>query len=87
MDTKELTKLESRINELSQGLKQLSDDDELTELIKMMHQPGWTTPAEFLLISGLVDALIMKTKTLRNLKHTLISGSRLIGKHVVATHS
>ncbi|PSB28667.1 hypothetical protein [Stenomitos frigidus] len=86
MDTKELTKLEGRIKELSQGLKQLSDDDELTELIKIIHQPGWTTPAELLFVSGLVDALMMKTKTLRNLKHTLISGSRLVGKQVAVTH-
>ncbi|HEY9642043.1 MAG TPA: hypothetical protein V6C57_16265 [Coleofasciculaceae cyanobacterium] len=83
METQDLTKLEARIKELSHGLQQLSNDDDLAELIRIIHHPGWTTPAEYLFVSGLVDALIIKTKTLGNLKHTLIAGSRLVGKQAV----
>jgi hypothetical protein len=82
MEAQDLKKLEARIKELHQGLKQLSNDDEMDELIRIIHRPGWTTPAELLFVSGLVDALIIKTKTLGNLKHTLIAGSRLVGKEV-----
>jgi hypothetical protein len=80
MEKHDVTKLEGRINELSHSLKQLSNDGEMQELLQIIHRPGWTTPAEALLVSGIVDSMVAKTKTLMDLKHTLMAGSRAIGK-------
>ena len=38
--------IESHVNTLTRGLKGLSEDPEFTELLTIIHRPGWTTPAE-----------------------------------------
>ncbi len=73
-----LAHLEARIKELSTQLATLADTQDLEELIIIIHRPGWTTPAEYVLVSGLVDAMHEHAKTLASLKQTLITGSRAV---------
>ena len=43
----DLSALEAVINRLQKAFDGLRDDDGFAELIRIIHRPGWTTPAEF----------------------------------------
>jgi hypothetical protein len=72
--------LETRIMELSEHLRTMSDTSDLKEMIILIHHPGWTTPAEYLLVSGMVDVMQEHVKALTILRQALITGSRVIGE-------
>jgi hypothetical protein len=71
--------LEGEIKALGQGLDNLADGTDFEELLKIIHRPGWTTPAEALLVSGLVDFMATQVKALTALKQVLLAGSRVVG--------
>jgi hypothetical protein len=75
-----VAKLETRIKDLAAQMAQLADDSDLKELIKIIHRPGWTSVAEFALVRGVVDAMIVHTKALAGLKRALLTGSRAVRK-------
>jgi hypothetical protein len=72
--------LETRIMELGEQLGTMSDTSDLKEMIILIHHPGWTTPAEYLLVSGIVDAMQEHAKALTTLRQALMTGSRVIGE-------
>ena len=72
--------LETRLKELSEHLETMGDTSDLEEMIFIIHRPGWTTPAEYLLVSGIVDAMQEHAKSLATLRQSLIAGSRAIGE-------
>ena len=78
MDDKQLNHLDARIKDLSQGLKHLADDKDLTELLRIIRKPGWTTPAEIAFAGGIVDSMLEHTKALEGLKRVLVVGSRAV---------
>jgi hypothetical protein len=71
--------IESRCKELSQHLKTLGDEKDLSELMAIIHRPGWTTPAEALLVGGFLDAMNAHAQHLANLSKTLLAGARAVG--------
>jgi len=79
-DEHSLAHLEWRIKELGEQLGTMGDTSDLEELIFLLHQPGWTTPAEYLLVSGIVDAMQEHGKALTTLRQSLITGSRLVSE-------
>src|SRR5690242_16481975 len=72
--------LETRVKELGEQLETMGDTSDLEEMIFLIHRPGWTTPAEYLLVSGIVDAMQEHAKALTTLRQSLITGSRVIGE-------
>ena len=70
--------LEARIKELHRTIKALGDGNELEELALIIHRPGWTTPAEWLFVTGLVEALHSHAAQLTNLKQMLMTGSKAV---------
>jgi len=74
----DLKHVESRISNVTQALKSLAEDRELAELLTIIHQPGWTTPAEAMLVNGLLDSMIAHTRHLGELKQTLLAGARAV---------
>lgn len=83
METREVKRLEEKIMALRHSLRELSDSADFDELLKIIHRPGWTTPAEALLVAGVVDSAEAQVKALRELKRVLLSGSQLVGTPVV----
>jgi hypothetical protein len=75
MDVKHM---ELRISNVTQSLKALADDKEFTELLAIIHRPGWTTPAEALLVNGFLDSMTAHAKHLTELKQTLLAGARAV---------
>jgi hypothetical protein len=84
MNDHNIDHLEGQLKELHYALKLLSEDDALLELIRIIRQPGWTTPAEFMLVTGVTEALHAHTRAMVGLKQTLLSGSRAIAASGVA---
>ncbi len=56
------------------------DNDGWKELFRLIHFPGWTTPAEFLLVSSIVENMMVQARALNGLKQNLLQASREIGK-------
>ena len=75
MDVKQL---ESRCKEVSQNLRMAADDKHTSELLQIIHRPGWTTPAEMLLVNGYLDSINSHAKLITNLKETLLAGARAV---------
>jgi hypothetical protein len=73
-----LAHLEARIKELSTQLATMADTQDLEEMISIIHKPGWTTPAEYVLVSGLVDTMHEQAKVLASLRQTLLNGGRTV---------
>jgi len=79
---------DGKIKALEGHLKQLSDklasfnghSQQLSELIPVIHRPGWTTLAEVTLVNGLVEAMIKHTDVIAELHSTLIRGAQAVGK-------
>jgi hypothetical protein len=71
--------LETQITRLSHSLRSLATGDDVESLIPIIRRPGWTTPAEFTLVTGLVDSMIEQAQNLQNLKQALVKGSREVG--------
>ena len=65
-------------NNCKLGAVQGASSDYWRELFKIIHFPGWTTPAEFLLVSSLVENMIAQTRTLAQQQQTLLAGARAV---------
>lgn len=72
--------LDAQLNEYFEILTWLSDQERLRQLLIDWRRPGWTTPAEFLLVSGLLTSMTSAAKQLGELQNTLIEGSQLVGR-------
>jgi hypothetical protein len=79
MQSHDLAHLESRLRDLDRGMRGMSDDDGLRELIAIIHQPGWTTPAEFAMVMGIVESLHAHTTAIAGLKKALVAAGRQVG--------
>ena len=56
----------------------MADTQDLEEMISIIHKPGWTTPAEYVLVSGLVDTMHEQAMVLASLRQTLLNGGRTV---------
>jgi len=74
-----LAHLETRIRDLHAQFTRISSADDFDELLNLIHRPGWTTPAEMLMVLGLVDAMHDHLQTLTTLRQALMNGSRAVG--------
>jgi hypothetical protein len=73
-----IPRLEKQISALSDALAHLHNEESFKELIRIIRFPGWTTPAEFALVSTLVDSMIQQTAILGKLQGELLKGSKLV---------
>jgi len=80
MEKHDIPKLERHIKELSQNLTGLADNTEFDELLKIIHRPGYTTPAEFLFAIGVVESMTAQTRAMTDLKRTLVNACRKVGE-------
>lgn len=53
----QLKGLDKKITELSDTLARLGKDKTLKDLLRVIRNPGWTTPAELAFAHGVVDLL------------------------------
>jgi len=75
MQQTDLNHLEKTVTELSNALSKLGDGESLREFLRIIHQPGFTTPAEVLLFRGIADSLLEQTRAVAGLKQVLLSSA------------
>jgi hypothetical protein len=73
--------LDKKVTSISKALANLSSEDDFRKLILEWRKPGWTTPAEFMLVSGILDSMAAQTAALAGLKTNLIKGSKAVSRH------
>jgi hypothetical protein len=70
--------LASRYEEVHKHLKKLAPDANASdsEFFKIIHRPGYTTPADIEIAVGLLDAMEQQAKAAEMLNQTLLNGAR-----------
>lgn len=80
-----IASIENQIKELQSLIHASSGDNDLQELLTIIHRPGWTTPAESLLVQELLAATIATAKQTAQLRQALLNGAKAVGSPVTAT--
>jgi hypothetical protein len=74
----DLKKLEKRATALSDALSELGNPEDFRRLILEWRRPGWTTPAELIFVTGILESMSAHTAALNGLKGTLLNGSKAV---------
>jgi hypothetical protein len=74
----DIPQLEKSIKALHEAVRGLAGDDDFLELLKIIHFPGYTTPAEFELVFGVVNSMQAQVRELTGLRRTLVTASHEI---------
>lgn len=80
MEKHELAQLEAHIQTLKTTHAVLADSATTDDLWRIIHNPGWTTVAERLLVTASLEHIIAQAKLLHNLQQNLLNGARAVGK-------
>jgi hypothetical protein len=71
--------LGKKITTLSKALANLNSGDDFKELLRIIRFKGWTTPAEYMLVTTIVDSMTAQVAQLAQLKQELLRGSKKVG--------
>ena len=69
---------EAEITALSDALARLGKDEDLRELLKILHHPGYTTPAEMLFTLGWLKSINVQVKALADAKTDFIAAAKQV---------
>ena len=72
--------LDKKVTSISNALAKLSSADDFRKLILEWRKPGWTTPAEFMFVSAILDSMAAQTAAMADLKANLIKGSKEVSR-------
>jgi hypothetical protein len=78
MEKHELSLIEAHIQAIKTSHAALTDSSEMDELFKIIHFPGWTTPAEFAFLRNSLESIIAQTKQLAALRQGLLVAAKLV---------
>ncbi len=70
--------IETKITVLRRQIDVLAKAAQFEELIKVIHHPGWTTPAEFALVTQSLDTMATLVDTANRLKSGVLEASTLV---------
>ena len=68
--------IEGQLKEFRKHLADLAAPTDYTELLRIIHHPGWTTPAEFTFVSAILDNMIGSVRALAQLEAGLLKGTK-----------
>jgi hypothetical protein len=74
--THDIARLEKDIKSFHAAVRAFAEDDDYVQLLKFIHQPGWTTPAEFLLVHASINAMHAQVRELTTMKNAVINASQ-----------
>ena len=67
--------IEAKAKDVHAQMLSLTADESMAKLIKIVHGPGWTTPAESAFLNGILEAMQAHTKALAALQKTALDGA------------
>jgi hypothetical protein len=70
--------LEKTIKCAADGLAGLGRGSHLQELLRIIHLPGWTTPAELAFVNAILDHISFEVRTLDRLQADLVEAARKV---------
>lgn len=70
--------LEKTIRSTADALAALGRGAHLHELLRIIHLPGWTTPAELAFVNAILDHISVEVRTLERLQADLVEASRKV---------
>ena len=76
----DIGRLERDIKTFQKSVQAFAHEDTYAQLLKFIHQPGWTTPAEYLLVHSAINAMTAQVRELTALRDSVLSASREIAK-------
>lgn len=80
MEKHELSQLEAHIQALKSTHAVLADSATTDELWRIIHQPGWTSVAERMLVTSSLEYIIAQAKLLTTLQQNVLAGAKAVGK-------
>jgi len=80
MAKKDTSNLVKRINAVKKQAADFPVDADMNELLKIIHRPGWTTPAELLFVLAGLEALEAQLQAIGGLSESLLAASRAVGR-------
>ncbi len=78
MEKAQIVTVEGHIKTLRSELGSLKLDSDLEELLKVIHHPGYTTPAESVFVQHLLQSQIAQVKAIKETHNMLIKGCQMI---------
>jgi hypothetical protein len=70
--------LEKTIKFTADALAGLGRGSHLQELLRLIHLPGWTTPAELAFVNAILDNISFEVRTLDRLQADLVEAARKV---------
>jgi hypothetical protein len=74
-----IARIESGLKEVARLAEASGSDHDIQELIKIIHRPGWTTPAEAQLVIALLEATTNQMKQAAHLRQELFRCAKAVG--------
>jgi hypothetical protein len=74
-----IDRIEGRLKELETLTKSFASNEDTQELMRIIHRPGWTTPAETQLMLALTEATIADVKQAARLRQELLTCAKAVG--------
>lgn len=78
MEKHELSKVEGHIHAMKTAHAALADSSDADELFRIIHQPGWTTPAELAFLTAALESIQAQTKQLTTMRQGLLAAAKLV---------
>ena len=75
---REIVCLEAKIKSLSAQLESMADTSDMKEMLIIIRREGFTRPAEFMFINGVVDSIQGQANNLTAIRKVLLSGSQAV---------
>jgi hypothetical protein len=72
--------LETKLRTLNKSLADLGSQNVSEEFFRIIHGPGWTTPAEFALVSAMVDSIQNQLTSAHGQFRQMMTAARGIGQ-------
>lgn len=76
----DLGALTREVRNLQASLRELAEDRSLERLLEIIPRPGWTTPAEFLLVRGGVAYMQAQVNAFGSFQAQVLRGADLVGR-------
>jgi hypothetical protein len=74
----QIAKLDKKITELRSAIADLGKSADLTELLRLIHQPPWTTIAEVAFTLALVESLTAQMANVAKTQAALLKAGQLV---------
>jgi hypothetical protein len=76
--TDHIQRFEKKLRSVKQAVASLPGEQYHTDLLGIIHRPGWTTIAEGLFFEALVDSMLLQTQQLAQLHESLKAASEAV---------